>query len=98
MTSSLSSPPALETSQSAGRLRVFGPHLATWATADPTQIRTYRAVRATARRSASDGPESARLNAWSLAMGLTSDTAQPRRIGVLASRLVPRAGVGCSSA
>jgi len=28
------------------------------------------------------------LNAWSLAMGLTSDTAQPRWIGVLASRLV----------
>ncbi len=38
------------------------------------------------------------LNAWSLAMGLASDTAQPRRIGVLASRVVLRAGVGCSSA
>jgi hypothetical protein len=36
---------------------------------------------------------SARLNAWSLAMGLASDTAQPRRIG-RASRLVLRAGVG----
>src|SRR5205823_7268049 len=61
MTSSLNSPPELETSQAAGRLWVFGPHLATWATADPTQIRTYRAVRATARRSASEGPEAAAL-------------------------------------
>ena len=39
----------------------------------------------------------ARLNAWSLAMGLTSDTAQPRRISVLASRLMLRPG-RCSSA
>jgi hypothetical protein len=31
-----------------------------------------------------------------MAMSLTGDTAQPRRIGVLASRLVLTAGVGCS--
>src|SRR6266516_4432458 len=60
MTSSSNSPPDLETSQAAVRLWVFGPHLATWATAGPMQIRPYRAVQATARRPASDGPESAR--------------------------------------
>src|SRR6266699_7092980 len=59
MTSSPNSPPNMETSQAAIRLRVFGPHVATGATAGPMQIRPYRAVQATARRPASDEPESA---------------------------------------
>src|SRR6185437_1705761 len=84
MTSSLNSPPDLETSQAAVRLWVFGPHLGTWATAGPMQIRTYRAVQATARRPASDGPESAIRNSAAQPFRSRSATAaDPRPVRTL---------------